>query len=190
MKYRDVLIMRSNLDHVNTTEGSAKFLYVVCKNKARLDTVIRDLDSLRKPSEAIEEFWRKLDEINKIFAATDESGTVEYTSVNVNGEIKKAYKKVIGEGNPESPYSKEVDKLREKFQTDIDKFEDGAKRYNKMLDEEVIEGDFRIFWIDFDIVPDGLNVKAMDGCLPFIKEIAENDAATGDKKEGKRGKKT
>lgn len=191
MTYRDLLIMRSNLDHVNTTDGtSAKFLYAVCRNKARLDSIIKTLESLKKPSEAIEEFWRKLDEINKKFAETDESGTVEYTNQNVNGEMRKAYKKVIGEGNPTSPYSKEVDVLKEKYKTDIDKFEDGAKRYNKMLDEEVAEGDYRIFWIDFDIVPAGLSVRAMDGCLPFIKEIAENDAVVEDKKPEKKAKKT
>lgn len=174
MTYRDILIMRNNLEQVNPIEGTnPKFLYAVSRNKARLDSIIKHLDGIKKPSEEIEEFWKKLDEINKKHAETDETGTVQYITAQIDGVMKKAYKKVIGEGNPESKYTKEVDKLKLKYQDAVDKYEGKIKNYNKMLDEELPEGDYRIFWIDFEIVPAGLNPRGMDGCLPFIKEIAE-----------------
>jgi hypothetical protein len=191
MTYRDLIIMRNNLDLVNTIEGTnPKFLYAVSRNKARLDTIIKTLDSLKKPSETIEDFWRKLDEINKKHAETDDSGTVQYTTISLDGQTKKAYKKVIGEGNPTSKYTKEVNELKKKFQDDIDKYEANIKNYNKMLDEEVPEGDYRIFWIDFEIIPAGLNPRAMDGCLPFTKEVeqSEDKPSDEDKKELKKEK--
>ena len=176
MTYRDILIMRMNLDQVNAIDGTnPRFTYAVSRNKARLDSIIKHLDGIKKPSEDIEEFWRKLDEINKAHAETDESGTVQYTNIQIDGQIKKAYKKVVGEGNPDSKYTKAVDKLREKYKAQIEQYEDQVKAYNKILDDEVPDDDFRKFMIDLDIVPAGLNPRAMDGCFPFIKEIEQDE---------------
>lgn len=177
MIYREVLIARENLNHVNAIDSAdPKFLYAVSRNKAHLDSVIKHLDSIKKASDTMNEFWQKLDEINKKYADRDESGTVQYTAVNVGGEVKKAYKKVIGEGNPDSAYTKEVDDLRKKYQGEIDKYDAGIKRYNEMLDIEVPDGDLRVFMIDFNIIPKGLNPRAMDGCLYFTREIEDGSA--------------
>jgi len=181
MTYREVLIMRKNLDEVNPIEGvNVKFLYAVSKNKEKLDSIIKHLDGLKKPSDEINEFWKKLDELNTKYAEVDETGTVVYSTAMVNGEPRKAYKKVIGEGNPDSKYTKEVEKLREKHKKAIDAYEEAIRRYNTMLDNELEEdgcdkGTYRKHMIDLDIVPAGLHPKAMDGCLPFIKdeELAE-----------------
>ena len=191
MTYRDILIMKNNLDLVNTIEGTnPKFLYAVSRNKARIESIIKTLDTIKKPSEKMLEFWQKLDDINKKYAETDDKGTVLYATITLDGQNKRAYKKVIGEGNPTSLYTKEVDKLKEKYKGEIDKYEADVKSYNEMLDNEVPDGDYRKFWIDFDIVPAGLNPKAMDGCLPFIKELDEEKISDSDKKEETSVKKS
>jgi hypothetical protein len=190
MTYREILVMRNNLDLVDTIrDANPKFLYAVAKMKARLDSIMKTLDSLKKPSEKIQEFWQKLDEINKKHAETDESGTVLYTSVTMDGQHRKAYKKVIGEGNPESKYTKEVDKLKEKYKSEIDEYEANVKKYNAMLDEKLPDGELRMHFIDLDIVPAGLNPKAMDGCLPFIKDIPDPKDEEPEKEENTKTKK-
>jgi len=184
MTYRDILIMRQNLDSVNAIDGTnPRFTYAVSRNKAKLDSIIKILDGMKKPTAQIEEFWQKLDELNKKHAEMDESGTVIYTTVPVNGEMKKAYKKVIGEGNPTSTYSKEVDKLKKEYKADIDKFDAAIKAYNEHLDTEVPDGDYRKFMIDLEIVPTGLSPRGMDGCLPFIKEPQEDEMPVLEEKE-------
>lgn len=179
MTYRDVIVMRRNLDQVNPLEGTnAKFLYAVSKNKAKLDSIIKHLDNTKKPSDEMVKYWEKLDEINKKFAETDESGTVLYTNISVEGQTRKAYKKVVGEGNPDSKYTKEIEKLKEKFRADLDKYEAAIKKYNELLEEEVEEfktGEKRFHMIDLEIVPSGLNPLAMDGCLPFIKDQEDKE---------------
>ena len=186
MTYRDILIMRMNLDQVNAIDGTnPKFIYAVSRNKARLDSIIKGINEIKKPSEDIEEFWRKFDETNKKHAETDESGTVQYTTIQLDGQEKKAFKKVIGEGNPESKYSKELAKLRDEYKDQLEKYEGQIKSYNKMLDEEVPADDFRKFMIDLEIVPAGLNPKAMDGCLPFIKEVEQDEEPVKEEKESK-----
>ena len=186
MTYRDVIIQRNNLEMVNSLEGTnPKFTYAVSKNKRFLDSIIKLLDEIKKPSEKIEEYWRKLDEINKKHAETDESGTVLYTTITVDGQPRKAYKKVVGEGNPDSKYTKETEKLKKEFQADIDKYEKQVKAYNEMLDNELPEGELRVHWIDLEIVPAGLNQKGMDGCLPFIKDTDQPEEKPAEEKESK-----
>jgi len=174
--YRDVLIMRDNLDQVNQIDGTdPKFLYAVSRNKSRLDSIIKHLNNIKKPSDEMTAFWKDLDEINKNYAEVDDTGTVLYVNVQFDGRAQKGYKKVIGEGNPDSPYTKEVNELKAKNQDEIDKYEASVKQYNTMLDEEVPEEDYRKFMIDFSIVPKGLHPRAMDGCLVFVREVPQEE---------------
>lgn len=180
--------MRNNLEFIDPIkDANPKFLYAVAKMKARLDSIIKILDNMRKPSEKIQEYWKELDDINRKYAEIDESGTVIYTTTVIDGQTRKAYKKVIGEGNPESKYTKDVDKLKEKYKEDIDVYETSIKKYNTMLDEEPPKDELRLHMIDIDIVPAGLSQRAMDGCLLFIRD---NPAAEPEPKEKTEDKET
>lgn len=186
MTYKDIIIMRRNLDFVEQTkEADPKFLYAVSKMKRRADSIIETLNSIKKPSEKIEEYWKKFDELNKKFAEKDDTGTVIYTTIPVGGQQRKAFKKVIGEGNPNSNYEHECDALKDEYKNDIDIQESKNKKYNEMLDVVVPKDEFRLHMIDIDIVPNGIHPLAMDGIIWFIKED-EQEVNKEVKKENKK----
>jgi hypothetical protein len=172
MTYKEAINMRKNLDSVNQVNGaSARFLYAVSRNKDHLDSVIKHLNKTVEASKDIQEYRKEIEKINLKHSLKDEDGSVQYTNIPMpNGMQRRAFKKIVGEGNPESEYEKEVAKLEKKFDKQISEHEAKIKKYEEMLDSDIPDGDLRLFMIDLDIVPDGLHPKAMDGIMPFIKE--------------------
>jgi phenylalanyl-tRNA synthetase alpha subunit len=174
MIYRDLLIMRDNLDLINViNDVDPMFLYAVSRNKLKINEIIKSIDSIKKPSEKIEEFWRKVNEINMKYAEADESGNIQYINTQIEGQLRQAFKKIIGMENPNSDYSKEINNLKKEYQEEIDNYDQQIKNYNTMLEKEISKEDFHMFMIDLEIVPKGLHPKAMDGCFPFINEVKQ-----------------
>jgi predicted AlkP superfamily phosphohydrolase/phosphomutase len=172
MTYKEAVTMRKNLDAVNQVAGtSARFLYAVSRNKDHLDSVIKHLNKTVEASKDIQEYRKEIEKINLKHSLKDEDGSVQYTNVPMpNGMQRRAFKKIVGEGNPDSEYEKEVAKLEKKFDKQISEHEARIKKYEEMLDSDIPADDLRLFMIDLDIVPDGLHPRAMDGIIPFIKE--------------------
>ena len=171
--YKEAITMRKNLDMVNQVAGSsARFLYAVSRNKDHLDSVIKHLNKTVEQTKEIQEYRKEIEKINLKYALRGEDGSVEYTNVPMpNGMQRRAFKKIIGEGNPMSPYEMEVTELEKKYDQQISEHEAKIKKYDELLDSEIPDGDLRLFMIDLDIVPDGLHPRAMDGIIPFIKEV-------------------
>jgi hypothetical protein len=168
MTYNDLIEMRNNLDQVNNIEGAnAKFVYAVAKNKRRLDQIIKDLDKMIEPTEELTEYRKAIEKINQEFAEKDLDGTVGYT---FDPKYGRMYRKIVGIGNPESAYSRKIEKLKEKYKNAIDEHEKKVKSYTDLLKEDVPEDEYRKHMIDLDIVPNGLNPVGMSGCLEFIKD--------------------
>lgn len=173
MTYKEAVNMRKNLDMVNQVNGaSARFLYAVSRNKDHLDSVIRHLNKTVEQTKDIQEYRKEVEKINQKHALKDEDGSVQYTNVPMpNGMQRRAFKKIVGEGNPNSDYEKEITELESRYDEQIREHEAKIKKYDEMLESEIPDGDLRLFMIDLDIVPDGLHPRAMDGVLPFIKEV-------------------
>lgn len=176
MTYRDILTQERNLGFVNQIDGSnPRFGYGVSRNKDHISSITKHLSKEREPSKEITEYWEELDKLNTKYAEIDDTGTVIYVTVDLGGgQSQRGFKKVIGEGNPLSKYSQELEKLKKSHKAALDAHEAKMKAYNEMLDDELPEGEYRKFMIDLDIVPAGLHQKAMDGCYPFIKEVPED----------------
>ena len=177
MTYQELIIQKNNLDRINfIADADPRFLYAVSKNKARLESIVKLVNKMVEQGEAITEYRKELDTITKEFAEKDADGTIAYLTIKDNsGSEQKAYKKVIGEGNASSAYSKKVEKLKDKYKSDLDEYEARIKSFNTLLETEVPEDEYRKFMIDIEIVPKGLHPLAMDGCYPFIKEVEEDE---------------
>lgn len=173
MTYKDAIVMRQNLNHITQSNGSsAKFLYAISRNKDHLDSLIKHLNKIVEQSDEIRAYRREVDKLNEFHALRNEEGDIEYVNMpGPGGNPRKAFKKIIGEHNPESEYEKTLAKIDKKYADAIKLHEQKIESYEKMLDNDIPEGELRLFMIDLDIVPDGLNPKAMDGCLAFIKQV-------------------
>ncbi len=181
MTYKDVIEMRNNLDQVNHIEGAdAKFVYAVAKNKRRLDQIIKDLNKMIEPSDEIIKYREEVDKINQEFAEKDPDGTVGYI---FDAQFGRMYRKVIGNGNPLSPYSKKIEALKKTYKKDIDEHEKKEKAYKQLLKEELPEEEYRKYMIDLDIVPAGLHPLGMSGCLEFIKDTEKEEEKPTEKEE-------
>lgn len=176
MIYREVIKMKANLDKVNFIEGAdPKFGYAVARNKAKAESIIRAMDKTREPSEGIQKYREELDKLNLKYAEKDTDGSVGYVTINTPSGSSRAFRKIIGDGNPGSEYGKALEALKKKYQKDIDEHEAKLKTYTQLLDKEVPAEDFRMLMIDLDIVPKGLNPAGHDGCLEFIKKLPEEE---------------
>jgi hypothetical protein len=163
--------MKNNLDKVNFIEGAdAKFGYAVARNKARAESIIRAMDKTREPSNELNEYRKELDKINLKYAQKDPDGTVGYVMLNSHGGSVRAYRKIVGDGNPDSEHGKEIAALKVEYSAVIKEFEAKTKTYEELLNKDIPEDDFRKLIIDLEIVPAGLHPDAMSGCLEFIKE--------------------
>lgn len=168
MNYQDVITMKSNLDKVNFIEGAnAKFVYAVAKNKSRLESIIKVMNKIIEPSAEITKYREETDKINLEFAEKDPDGTVGYVSHPLYG---RAYRKIVGDGNPKSEHGKKIAALKEKYAKEIKEHEAKLKTYNDLCETDLPEDEFRKHMIDFEIVPDGLHPAGMSGCLAFIKD--------------------
>lgn len=171
MKYGDVPKMKANLDKVNFIENANhKFGYAVAKNKEKCEQIIKTMNKLIEPSEALTEYREKADKINTKYAEKDADGTVGYVNHPTFG---RSYRKLIGEGNPTSEYSKAMAALDLEYDAAIKEHKAKVKIYTEHLEEEVSGDDNRWRMIDESLIPDGLNPAGHDGCLPFIKEEEE-----------------
>ena len=171
MTYRDVLVMKSNLDQVNFIQGAdARFVYAVAKNKARLESIIKVMSKMIDPGEGIVKFRDESDALNQEFAERDPDGTVGYINLTSHGSTVRAYRKIIGDGNSGSDHGKRLNELKEMYKADLEKHEVKIKTYNMLLDTELPEEEYRRHMIDLEIIPAGLHPLGMSGCLEFIRE--------------------
>lgn len=168
--YKEAITMRKNLDSINQVNGaSARFLYAVSRNKDHLDSVIKHLNKTVEATKEIQEYRKEIEKINLKYALRDDDGSVQYTNIPMpNGMQRRAFKKIVGEGNPTSFYEQEVTELEKRFDADIKDHEGKIRKYEELLDTEIPDDDLRLFMIDLDIIPDGLHPKAMDAIIHFI----------------------
>ena len=173
MTYKEAIVMRQNLNQINQVNGtSAKFLYAVSRNKDHLDSLIKHLNNTIEQSDDIRAYRNEVDKLNEVHAFRNEEGEIEYVNVpGPGGQQRRAFKKIVGQNNPESDYEKSIARIEKKYAIAIKNHEEKIASYEKMLDNDITEGELRLFMIDLDIVPDGINPKAMDGLLPFIRQV-------------------
>jgi hypothetical protein len=174
MTYADLLEKRQKLNSVNfIPTANSSFIYAVARNKDKMDSVIKSLNKMIEPSENYKEYQRELDELNREFALKEEDGTIAFVTIPTPKGVQRGFKKLVGEGNSESKYEKALAALKEKYKEDIKEQEQRQKTYEAHLQKEVPPEDYRVFFIDADIIPDGLHPVGMEGCMPFIKEPTE-----------------
>jgi hypothetical protein len=172
MLYGEILKMRRNLEQVNFIQtANSKFLYAVARNKAKCDSIIKTLNTMIEPTQGIKDYRKELDELNRKYAERDVKGTIEYVYVqNSRGGQDQMYRKIVGEGNPESEYEKTLEILTAKYKDVISEHDFKIEKYNDHLRTEVSKEDSNFLQIEFKDIPSGLHPAAMDGCIPFIME--------------------
>ena len=178
MTYGELLEKRRKLDSVNfIPDANNKFVYAVARNKDKMDSIKKSLEKMIKPDDAYVKYQEELDVINRKYAIKDPDGTISFVTIQTKQGVQRGYKKLVGEGNPESDFEKDIKKLKEKYKKEIEEQEAKEKIYDKRLEEEIPEDDYRIFFIDADIIPDGLHPVGMEGCLHFTREPEEEKPA-------------
>lgn len=174
MTYGELLEKRKKLDSVNFIEKAHhSFVYAVARNKDKMDSIKKSLEKMIAYDTGYEDYLKALDEINRKYAVKDSDGTISFVTISTGKGVQRGYKKLVGEGNPDSPYEKDIKALKDKYKKEISEQEAKEKIYETRLDEEIPADDYRIFFIDHDIIPDGLHPVGMEGCLHFIKEPEE-----------------
>lgn len=163
--------MKANLDKVNFIEGAnPKFVYAVAKNKDKCEQTIKAMTKMIEPSEGFKNYKEEADKLNEKYAEKDMDGTVGYVNHPVYG---RAYRKIVGEGNPNSDHGKDMITLEEKYKKEIKEQKEKIKIYENHLAEEVTGDDYRWRMIDEEIIPAGLHPQGMSGCLEFINNKEE-----------------
>lgn len=174
MTYGDLLEKRQKLNSVNfIPTADSDFIYAVGRNKGDMDFVIKNLNKMIEPSVKFLEYQKKLDEINRKFALKEEDGTIAFVTITSSKGVQRGFKKLVGEGNPDSDYEKALAKLKIEFKPFIEEQEQKDTKYEEHLQKEVPESEYSPFVIDKSLIPDGLHPVGMEGVLHFIKKPGE-----------------
>ena len=156
MTYGELIDKRKKLNSVNFIEtANSKFVYAVARNKDKMDSLIKSLNNMRKPSDEYIKYQEELDVVNRKHALKEADGTIAFVTINTPQGIQRGFKKLIGEGNPESVYEKDLSALKARHKEAIKEQEAKERAYEDRLDAEIPADDYRIFFIDADIIPDG-----------------------------------
>ena len=170
MTYGELVIKRKQLDMVNyIATASGDFIYAVARNKQEMDPIVKATEKIKEHSTEYEKYIEELGVVNRKFALKEEDGTIAYVSYidRILGP-QRGFKKIVGEGNPESDYEIAIDKLNKKFSEAIKDQKVRDKKYEDYLKQEVPKNEYKSFMIKIDLIPDGLHPVGMEGCMHFI----------------------
>ena len=92
-----------------------------------------------------------------------------YITLNSHGSSIRSYRKIIGEGNPDSEYGKTITELKQRYKEDLKLYDEKMKTYRALLDKELPAEEYHKHMIDIELVPAGLHPLGMDGGLECIK---------------------
>lgn len=133
--------------------GWARFAYWVSKNKKRILEEIKTIEAANEPTEWYKEFDKERVELCKKFADKDE-----------NWEAK-----IVGKSYDISDigaFNKELEKLREKYKSDLEEMEKKNKEYEELLKEETT---IDFFKIKNEIIPEVVTAKQLDPIMAVIE---------------------
>lgn len=131
----------------------ARFAYWVSKNKKRILEEIKTIESSNEPTEWYKEFDKERVELCKKFANKDE-----------NWEAK-----IVGKSYDifdTDTFNEELEKLREKYKSDLEEMEKKNKEYEELLKEE---STIDFFEIKNEIIPEIVTAKQLDPIMAVIE---------------------
>lgn len=166
MKRSDLYLFQEGLEMAQLS--GAKFTYAVTKNKRRVASEIKDMESAKAPDEAFLKYQKELEEFNKELADKDANGKPKTKKVKL-GLMKFGMQYDIpGLEDIKSPYGKGLEKFKKEYTKEILDQEKKEEEYQEFLKENT---KWKPFMIDLDIVPDSINQYIMDRIEFMIKDV-------------------
>lgn len=164
MTNEEVLFVANNLTAVDAPDMEPGFNYSVSGNLTEAERVAKKIRDAIKPSDEMKEYEKKMQELREKHSDKDEKGNPKFTIIILpNGQSSKQYTIPAAE-SPNSPFGKDIKKLKDEYQKHIDKYE----KNSEFLQEE--NKDFKPEWIELEDVPKGLPRAAMDALYYVIKK--------------------
>lgn len=172
MKNDELYVLRDGLDAVpekvtyqdEKKKGIINFKMAVSKNKRDLKNHLIDLESAIEAPEKFKEYRVKEQKLSKKYCRRDKDGKNVIIPV-IEGSQRGEQFDIIGYDDPKSEYSVQFEKLKKEYQKEIDERKKQMEKFNNHLKED---SGYKPYLIPFNIVPDDLPQKAMDGVLYII----------------------
>ena len=164
MTNEEVLFVANNLTAVNAPDMEPDFNYKVSANLSEAEKVAKNIREAVKPGEKLEEYEKEIQALREKYAMKDDKGNPNVRTITLpGGQVRKEYD-IPGGDSKTSEFGKALDKLKKKYQEDLDKQEEKMK----FLEKENKE--FKPTLIDLEDVPKGLTRQAMDALFYVIKK--------------------
>ena len=145
-------------------KGIINFKMAVSKNKRDLKNHLMDLESAIEPTKKYNEYREKEQKLSKKYCRRDKEGKNVVIPI-IEGSQRGEQFDIIGYDNPGSEYSIQFEKLGKEYKKEIDERKVQMEKFNEHLKEKSA---FNPYLVPFNIVPDDLPQKAMDGILYII----------------------
>lgn len=153
MKRRELYMFMQSLNNLGNLKG-VKFAYSIIKNKKKIEEEIKILEEVVKPSDEFSKYEAERIELCELHCEKDDKG---------EPVVEDDKYKIIDE----SKFDKELETLKESYNTYITEREDQIKDYNKMLDDE-IEMDFAK--VNFDELPTDISTTQLES-ITFMLDL-------------------
>lgn len=172
MKNEELYVMRDGLNAVpekvtyqdEKKKGIINFKMAVSRNKRDLKNHLIDLESGIEAPAKFKEYREKEQKLSKKYCRRGKDGKNVIIPVIEGREMGEKFD-IIGFDDPGSEYSVQFRNLEKEYQKEIDERKKQMEKFNVHLKEK---SEYKPYLIPFNIVPDDLPQKAMDGILYII----------------------
>ena len=167
MKNKEVLEFAVGLSQLRKELTGRLFTHAVVLNRDKLEMYVKALEEARKPSEAMQEYLDKFEELKKEFSTKDEDGNpILKERLDQRTGLKSMFYDIPDNNNPGSQYSIRRTELFEETKEVIEEHNKMITEWVNVLLEEVSEFDPTM--ISLNDVPDMVNTDEMAGIKYMI----------------------
>ena len=147
-----------------------RITYAIQKNKRKVDSVIRDMETTIKATDRLNEFIHEREELAKKFSEKDDQkNPVIKVAPGPDGKVQRTYV-IQGQNDPESKYRKALAKLEKEYDDEIKAHAEKVRRYNEEFLTD--ESEFEPHMIDISLLEqyEKCPQEVMDLIFWMIKE--------------------
>jgi hypothetical protein len=159
----DVLFLAENLPDVDVPDMDGDFNYAVSYNMREAERIAVSIRKVIASKEGMKEYLKGVQALREEYADKDPTGKPITTERPVKGGVQTLYA-IPGLQNPNSPFNKAVEELKEKHKKD---FEEEEKQMEFLQKENK---QFKPLTVTRRQVPKGLSRRAMDAVFLFVEK--------------------
>lgn len=167
MKNRELLELNNGLQRLRKDLPGRVFNHAVVLNKQKISPLISALNAAKKPSEKMNEYLQKFEELKKEYAKKDEKGNpVIRQGIDPMTGANTFFYDIPDNEDPHSEFVQKRNTLYEEYKEVIDAHTKVLQEWSEELLDK--ESEFQPTFINLSDVPDDIHTDEMEGIIYII----------------------